>query len=81
MVSDNENITTPEQGAYYKVRLGSGAVMRGDRVVCQLLRWAGADENLAHVRVIYSTVPSYRVGKVGLLPRECLAPVRARRAA
>ncbi len=80
-MAGDENGMTIEQGTYYKVRLGSGAVMRGDRVVCELLRWTGADENLAHVRVVHSTVPSYRVGKVGLLPRECLAPIRPRRVA
>lgn len=80
MMADDK-VTTTEQGNFYKVRLGSGAVMRGDRVVCQLLRWAGADEGLAHVRIVYSTVPAYRVGKMGLLPRDCIAPVRSRRAA
>ena len=65
---------------FYRARLGSGAAARGERVVCQLLGWAGADDSLARVRIIHSTVPSYRTGMVGLVQRQRLIPVRPRRA-
>ena len=57
-----------------------GAAARGERVVCQLLGWAGADDSLVRVRIIHSTVPSYRTGMVGLVQRQRLIPVLPRRA-
>ena len=68
----------PIDATLYRVRLGSSAVARGERVLCQLLGWAGADGRLAHVRIIHSTVPSYRAGMVGLVQRQRLSPVRPR---
>jgi hypothetical protein len=72
--------TTTIDATFYRVRLGGGAAARGERVVCQLLSWAGADDSLARVRIIHSTVPSYRTGMVGLVQRQRLIPVRPRRA-
>ena len=63
---------------FYRARLGSGAAVRGERVICQLLGWAGANDSLARVRVVHSTLPSYRPGQVGLVPRQRLIPVRPR---
>ena len=73
-------MATTIDATFYRVRLGSGAAARGERVICQLLGWAGADGRLAHVRIIHSTVPSYRTGRVGLVQRQRLIPVRPRRA-
>ena len=64
---------------FFRVRLGGGAAARGDRVVCQLLGWAGANDSLARVRIVHSTLPSYRTGMVGLVQRQRLIPVRPRR--
>lgn len=69
------------EGTYYYLRLSRAARARGDRVVCQLLSWAGADNGLAHVRIMHSTIPSYRTGKAGLIQREYLIPATPRRAA
>ena len=63
---------------FYRARLGSGAAVRGERVICQLLGWAGANDSLARVRVVHSTISSYRPGMVGLVPRQRLVPVRPR---
>jgi hypothetical protein len=73
-------MATTIDATFYRVRLGSGAAARGERVTCQLLGWAGADDSLARVRIIHSTVPSYRTGMVGLVQRQRLIPVRPRRA-
>lgn len=72
---------TPDEVTFYRVRLGSGAAMRGERVVCQLLGWAGADDSLARVRIVHSTLPHYRTGQVGLVQSQRLVPVKPRRAA
>jgi hypothetical protein len=73
-------MATTIDATFYRIRLGSSAAARGERVICQLLGWAGADDNLARVRIIHSTVPSYRTGMVGLVQRQRLIPVRPRRA-
>jgi hypothetical protein len=66
---------------FYSVRLGAGAAARGERVLCQWLRWAGADDSFAQVRIVRSTLPPYAVGQVGLVKSERLAPVRVRQPA
>jgi hypothetical protein len=58
----------------------NSAAARGERVLCQLLGWAGGDDRLARVRIIHSTVPLYRTGMVGLVQRQRLIPLRPRRA-
>jgi hypothetical protein len=73
-------MATTIDATFYSVRLDSSAAARGERVICQLLGWAGADDRLARVRIIHSTVPSYRTGMVGLVQRQRLIPVRPRRA-
>ncbi len=74
-------MSTGNDVTFYRVRLGSGAAMRGERVVCQLLGWAGANDSLARVRIVQSTLPHYRTGQVGLMQSHRLVPVRPRRAA
>ena len=74
-------MSTGNDVTFYRVRLGSGAAMRGERVVCQLLGWAGANDSLARVRIVQSTLPHYRTGQVGLMQSNRLVPVRPRRAA
>jgi hypothetical protein len=64
------------EATFYLVRLGAGAAARGERVLCQWLRWADADERLAHVRIVRSTLPSYAVGRIGVVKSERLVPVR-----
>lgn len=59
---------------YYQVHLGAGAA-RGEQVICVWLGWAGSDENLAHVRILHSTLPRYKPGRVGLIARERLIPL------
>ena len=66
---------------FYTVRLGPRAAARGERVLCQWLRWADADERLAHVRIVRSTHPAYAVGRVGVVKSERLVPVRLRQPA
>jgi hypothetical protein len=73
-------MATTIDATYYRVRLSNSAAARGERVLCQLLGWAGADDRLARVRIIQSTVPSYRTGMVGLVQRQRLIPVCPRRA-
>ncbi|HKO25191.1 MAG TPA: hypothetical protein VJY65_10710 [Chloroflexota bacterium] len=73
-------MATTIDATFYRIRLGSRAAARGERVICQLLSWAGADNNLARVRITHSTVPSYRTGMVGLVQRQRLLPVHPRRA-
>ena len=63
------------KATYYQVRLGNAAL--GDRVICVWLGWAGSDENLAHVRILHSTLPRYKSGRVGLIARERLIPLDA----
>lgn len=74
-------MSTSDDVVYYRLRLGEGAALRGDRVICRWLGWAGAEEQLAHVRVIQSTVPAYRPGRSGLVPRDRLIRMQPRRAA
>ncbi len=66
----------PPHAVLYGARLGQGALMRGDRVVCQWLAWAGADASLAQVRILSSTVAGISRGYVGLVPRDRLVPLR-----
>ena len=73
-------MATTIDATFYRVRLGSGAAARGERVICQLLGWAGEDDRLARVRITHSSVPSIRMGMVGLVQRQRLIPVRPRRA-
>ena len=70
-------ITTGDS-SFYRARLGTGAAARGERVICQLLGWTGANDSLARVRIVHSTVPSVRTGQIGLVPRQRLIPVRPR---
>lgn len=72
-------VSTGDQTFYYKARMGSGAAARGERIICQLLDWTGANDSLARVRIVHSTVPSIRTGQIGLVPRQRLIPVRAKR--
>ena len=72
-------MATMIDATFYRVRLSNSAAARGERVLCQLLGWAGADDRLARVRIIQSTMPSYRTGMVGLVQRQRLIPVRQRR--
>lgn len=62
----------PEAPRYCAIRVGPRAAAQRDRVTCAWLGWAGADKRLAHVRIIHSTVPGYRSGQEGLVPRERL---------
>ncbi len=71
-------MTTTTEGTYYRARLGNSAAARGERVICQLLGWTGDNNSLGRVRIIHSTVSSYRTGQIGLVPRERLIPVRPR---
>ena len=73
-------MTPTTEGAYYRARLGNGAAARGERIICQLLGWTGDNDSLGRVRIVHSTVSSYRTGQVGLVPRERLIPVRPRQA-
>jgi len=66
--------------SFFRARLGSSATARGERVICQLLGWTGANDSLARVRIVHSTVPSVRTGQIGLVPRQRLIPVRPRAA-
>jgi hypothetical protein len=79
MEKDNRMAPTID-ATFYRVRLGSSAAARGERVICQLLGWAGADDRLARVRIMHSTVRSYRAGRVGLVQRQRLIPAPPRRA-
>jgi len=69
-------IFLPPDAVLYGARLGPGARLRGDRVVCQWLAWAGADDSLAQVRIVSSTVGSIPCGRVGLVPCDRLVPLR-----
>lgn len=73
-------VATPDT-RYYKVRLSAAATARGERVYCQWLGWAGAQQCLAQVRIVQSTLPAYRTGKVGMVLRTRLIPLPDRRAA
>ncbi len=64
--------------AFYRARLGAAAAARGERIVCQLLGWTGADASLAQVRIVSSTVPGLSRGRVGLVPQARLVPLRQR---
>ncbi len=66
----------------YRARLGAAASARGEHVVCQLLGWTGADDSLAKVRVVRSTVAGMPAGHIGLVKRDRLviaAPACERR--
>ncbi len=78
MTTMSEGMATMGEGAYYRARLGNGAAARGERIICQLLGWTGDNNSLGRVRIIHSTVSTYRTGQVGLVPRERLIPVRPR---
>jgi hypothetical protein len=67
-------------GTVYRARLGRGAAVRGERVICAVLGWTGADDSLACVRVVHSTMPGVRTGHTGLVPRDRLSPVGRTRA-
>jgi hypothetical protein len=69
-------MVTTADATFYRVRLGVAAMARGERVTCQLLGWAGANDSLARVRIIHSTLPSYRTGQVGLMQSNRLVAVR-----
>lgn len=71
-------MVTTADATFYRVRLGSAAAARGERVVCQLLGWAGANDSLARVRIVHSTLPSYRTGMIGLVQSQRLVAVRPR---
>ncbi len=62
----------------YRMRLGAAASARGEHVVCQLLGWTGADDSLAKVRVVRSTVLGTSTGHTGLVKRDRLVPLRLR---
>ncbi len=64
--------TETDEGPLYRVRLGTGAATRGHRVICRWLGWAGAEDSLARVRIVHSTLSGYRSGQMGLIPRERL---------
>ncbi len=68
----------PPDAVLYRARLGPGARLHGHAVVCQWLAWTGADASLAQVRIVSSTVPSLPCGRVGLVPRARLVPLRRR---
>ena len=72
--------TMTESPIYYALRLGPAAHARGERVICRWLGWAGSGDRLAHVRVTHSTVPAYRHGQQGLLPRPQLIALRRAKA-
>ncbi len=59
----------------YRARLGAPAAARGEHVICQLLGWTGADDSLAKVRVVRSTVSGMPTGYVGLVKRDRLVPL------
>ena len=67
---------TASEPKYYRLRLGKSALERGERVVCEWLGWAGANQAYAHVRIVHSNVASYRRGKKGMIAREQLIPLR-----
>ncbi len=71
-------MTVTTEGTYYRARLGNNAAARGERIICQLLGWTGDNNSLGRVRIVHSTVSSYRTGQIGLVPRERLIPVRPR---
>ncbi len=68
----------PADAVLYRARLGPTARQRGASVVCQWLAWAGADASLAQVRIVSSTVVGLTRGRVGLVPRARLVPLRRR---
>jgi len=68
----------PPDAVLYRARLGPTARQRGASVVCQWLAWTGADASLAHVRIVSSTVPGLPCGRVGLVLRARLVPLRRR---
>ncbi len=71
-------VCLPADAVLYRARLGPGARLHGHAVVCQWLAWAGADASLAQVRIVSSTVPGLPCGRVGLVPRARLVPLRRR---
>ncbi len=68
----------PADAVLYRARLGPTARQRGESVVCQWLAWTGADASLAQVRIVSRTVPGLPCGRVGLVPRARLVPLRRR---
>ncbi len=71
-------VCLPADAVLYRARLGPTARQRGHAVVCQWLAWTGADASLAQVRIVSSTVPGLSCGRVGLVPRARLVPLRRR---
>jgi len=71
-------VCLPSDVALYRARRGPGARLHGHAVVCQWLAWAGTDASLAQVRIVSSTVPGLPCGRVGLVPRARLVPLRRR---
>ena len=66
----------PPNAVLYRARLGPGALLRGEDVICQWLAWAGTDASLAKVRIVASSVAGISRGYVGLVPRDRLVPLR-----
>ena len=60
----------------YWVRLGAGALLRGDRVLCEVVGSVGTGQRLVQIRIVRSTLPAYPVGKRGVMQRDRLEPVR-----
>lgn len=66
----------------YAVRLGDGALARGERVSCEVLEWLGKGEALARVRILHSTLDDarYRTGRIGIMRGDRLVARRTERA-
>ena len=65
-----------EGRCYYWVQLGITARLRGDHVLCEMLEGVGTGQSLVKIRIVRSTLPTYHVGKTGVMERERLVPVR-----
>lgn len=65
-----------ENTCLYWVQLGDVAVRRGDRVLCEVLGGVGTGQRLVKIRICQSTLPTYHVGRMGVMDRGRLVPIR-----